>query len=1351
MPKGKVIEKFESVEETLRYHNRIVLLGPPGSGKTTTLKCLVYRNSKKIKDGKGHLIPLYVDLSSWPDSVVDLRSLINLEKNENGLRNINNNNIFYLIDCIDKISEERISLVNDWINQNTDKKLIISGRSSSFFRNCKNNLSEVVIKKLNNDRIKEFIKKYVVINKELAIEQILELDLEKKKLKDLVKNPFILSFLCFLFTAKRKLPDLKGTVVRDTVKAIFYRYNRETNNKFAYDRILNALGKLSLELFQKGSNNSANLDFVINIFSEFGFSKSVIDFLSLIDFIEINEKRTSLKIKQIILQEYFAAEYIYLNKCDIEKLVKKPFFFAGRRKPQPFDNVISLLFDIEDKKITLNSLLKKDPFLLYNIIQENNIVMDYLDNFKLIKEIIPSLFTDNYNEYQCTLKILVELNECTDLIENYINTGPHWQKRRSLQLLGQIRNEKAAKLICESLNDSNRWVRKDAAKILRFADAKLSKYVNSYISNELIFKDKDLMYSIGIPLIKCFEIRDEPIKEKLSNNFVLFKVNENYIVEQNIPNMLDDLRFVNIDGELDSEEETELDLYEYLYTKGGYYNTLRKSLITTPYDDNLWFKKWNILLSLQQDDLELIQLGLEWLKYINDTHPLWTIVWCKIWKFNIYKQELYELGYNWVFSKYLMHKGWSYVWFELFQANLNDKKLTELGIEWIKNREYDNDFYGFIWFSIWQVSNDRSELNQLGLMLLKTISPQKISWGFILPRLYKENIFKKELEILGQYWLKTAETSHKGWGYIWPLFWKNSKGDEELYIIGYKWLNNAPVSHGAWGYIWNELFVYNTEDKELLRIGLEWIENAPRQHGAWSIIWNLLFDSKYKNEELKIHGLNWLQETNIEHKGWPFLWTRLLHENYEKKTLFDIGINWIKNISYENEGWGSVFPELTSCCYNIEIEDIGKKWLKNVGFRHESWSFIWESIYVNTQNKKDLHKIGQKWLMEVNQNDPKWYYIWRYFFDEFKNENAFHIFTIQWLDDNYLNPSWIKVWKTMWENDTDNFELLSLLKRNLRCSNCESYSIYSLWNEIKYYFKEQPEYLSIAIELLNNKNISNFYWLDVFSLISKNFTLPEDISKLKDNRELYYLNDDYEKKYFEETFSKEKIKNTFNSNKTGIKIQNMLHICKNKDYIMPFIFEWLDSDTKSTKAWPFVWKNSFRHAKNKQQYFSIGYKWINTHSSTTPGWALVWLKIIKMKSEDKTLLQKGWEWMNTFYEKRSSWPKVWSVLCEFENKENEKLNDIGLNWIIIQREDRENASLVWLKLWENENNRKIILPWGIKFVNQNKTHERWVDLFLALWSQISTRDKLRPILKKYHVYHRDHENYNYIKEILNYI
>lgn len=368
------IYSFENAILEIFNINRLILLGDPGGGKSTTLFRLILELLNR-ENNVDNLIPLFVSLGNW---TIEEQSIIELIKQENSEISsivdelLEANRIAILLDGLNEIpilhQKEKEEKLKDFLNHYPESFIVITCRYHDYEYDL--GLDKVIISPLRPNGIREFLTNHLGIQKgeelfwhlgggkdaqelwkkwhsngatfenfwfsEEIPDSIFKITSKQDdmvwknvvknehSLMKLAQNPYMLMMLTIVYLQTGAISNNRGNLFHNFIETLLVREGlaeRDKNNNFILlnraENLLSGLKKLSysMQLFQSGQYEGAGA--VTSIDEKDCLIYLTIEELELAISVSILEK-VGLKIRFVhqLLQEYFLASFL---KSQIEK------------------------------------------------------------------------------------------------------------------------------------------------------------------------------------------------------------------------------------------------------------------------------------------------------------------------------------------------------------------------------------------------------------------------------------------------------------------------------------------------------------------------------------------------------------------------------------------------------------------------------------------------------------------------------------------------------------------------------------------------------------------------------------------------------------------------------------------------------------------------------------------------------------------------------------------------------------------------------------------------------------------------------------------------------------------------
>ncbi|GAA6623630.1 NACHT domain-containing protein [Scytonema sp. NUACC26] len=290
-------ERIAGYEAVLKY-SKLMVLGKPGSGKTTFLQSIAIRCNQG--NFKPDCLPIFVSLKSFAEdtSTIPNSSLLNylgqIAKSCNILEQeieiiLHHGKAIVLLDGLDEVSEKESDKVIKEIRYFTEQfyknQIVLTCRIAGHKYQFKG-FTQVEIADFTKAQIRAFVEKwfvsiaksYPVHGKVLAAEFMQKLELlENYHIRELVTTPILLNLTCLVFQRVKNFPHLRSELYRQGLDLLLVRWDEARGIKrdeFYYN--LSLLQKIKL-LSRIAASTFARGD---RFFSEAQIQQLIGDYLS---------------------------------------------------------------------------------------------------------------------------------------------------------------------------------------------------------------------------------------------------------------------------------------------------------------------------------------------------------------------------------------------------------------------------------------------------------------------------------------------------------------------------------------------------------------------------------------------------------------------------------------------------------------------------------------------------------------------------------------------------------------------------------------------------------------------------------------------------------------------------------------------------------------------------------------------------------------------------------------------------------------------------------------------------------------------------------------------------------------
>ena len=254
-----------------RSNNKVVLLGGPGSGKSTFLKFILNKTIAEVEHGKrGELkLPVYIPLNSLAGTLCSLRQEIEhvfLQCNVGNPQQLVSKllefgRLHLLLDGLDELSSQhRHAVLAELIrlsDQYFDCGYIVTCRSASY-QYWLTNFSHFELSEFSWRAIVVFVKKWYATNRPKA-RSLIQILRERPHLSTMCKTPLLLSIVCIAFDDNVNVSTNRAESYKDAIDVLLRRWDasRSIAREDAYRQLTlkrreDLLGELAAQTFSRG-------------------------------------------------------------------------------------------------------------------------------------------------------------------------------------------------------------------------------------------------------------------------------------------------------------------------------------------------------------------------------------------------------------------------------------------------------------------------------------------------------------------------------------------------------------------------------------------------------------------------------------------------------------------------------------------------------------------------------------------------------------------------------------------------------------------------------------------------------------------------------------------------------------------------------------------------------------------------------------------------------------------------------------------------------------------------------------------------------------------------------------------
>ncbi len=470
----------DSTLPVLMTRRRIVLLGNPGAGKTTTLRALAVAAARRALTDPSAPIPLYVDLSHWPESIPDLGSLIVHEREDQGMPPTPLARLLLLLDSLNEIEAasfpKRWRSIHEWLDTHADCRAVVASRERDY-RSMSSPLqaTQVLLRPLENKHIEIFVHKYLEPERAEVLLRDLVWDvpgqLSKQNMQQLARNPYQLRIFCHIYGQRTPgvLPT-RGKLMSLFVLTLFQREEDKGNTRdFTLDEMIHAFSGLAAEMVRRRKSTSVPIEWAARRVSEETRLEDLLRLGTDAALVRLSKQNRFFRFTHQLLLEYFAAEAIIRQPTLLEDMLEEPDYARGRRVRFPCDDTIELVMGMTSPQPLLDRIGTRDPILALELLTGARLHSSVHDQLVGVAfDRVVALFdSQNVDAQQAAVHAMSEAGgDAVERLREILVKSKPWAKRLAVRALSRIDGDDSMDALVAAIEDRNSWVRRDASRVI---------------------------------------------------------------------------------------------------------------------------------------------------------------------------------------------------------------------------------------------------------------------------------------------------------------------------------------------------------------------------------------------------------------------------------------------------------------------------------------------------------------------------------------------------------------------------------------------------------------------------------------------------------------------------------------------------------------------------------------------------------------------------------------------------------------------------------------------------------------------------------------------------------------------
>jgi len=264
------------VQEFLKQGARLILVGDPGSGKTTSLRYFAIDKAEEFISQKSNVLPIYVPIRKFSDKVESIFDIAGIEESQ-----IADTPLLLMLDGLDEVQQELrgkiFTLISNLSKRFPSSQIIIASRPAGLSPSPPDEFRYFHLESLNRAQSRTLISK--LSDNDAQIESFENILQSSSFLEGLSQSPLLIRLLWQVYRGQGRIPTIRADLYQtacdfllstwDAAKGIFRR-----QNLLDLHSVHNILENLAFNAFSKSQHHISISD-VEAVVNEYTLSTNV--------------------------------------------------------------------------------------------------------------------------------------------------------------------------------------------------------------------------------------------------------------------------------------------------------------------------------------------------------------------------------------------------------------------------------------------------------------------------------------------------------------------------------------------------------------------------------------------------------------------------------------------------------------------------------------------------------------------------------------------------------------------------------------------------------------------------------------------------------------------------------------------------------------------------------------------------------------------------------------------------------------------------------------------------------------------------------------------------------------------